>query len=1127
MGLVVAAVSIVLITVRTSFAQSLPTGDPEADKRTYLQQGNPSINENATCPQTCVGGVLWPTLVQVKNFLVAFTGGIPLVLTGGSETTADHQPGIRSHGNGFKVDLRISSATNTFADPLSGYVTALTGKLFNQAQNSAGMGTYCRGDGAPFYALGGGAITNPDSFPNMIFAMEFPVPSQDPKNLGNGYAGPLPCPLVSPSSISSKSFAPHWDIASGYSGLDVTPDTLTLKVGESMQVTPIAIDGLGNTITKIAWMFDYDFPSDTAQRIASIDPTGAITGTAGSVMGVRVGSSELLVSEGPYYGLVQITVIPPDPPDNRTCDETGPPCWMWDPNSGDGGAWIWNPGQPTTSNPNPPGPPPAPGQCANNSTQNVPPNGCWVWDNNGGGAWIFIVPQGGGGGTTTLPITPVGSLDPNDITGLHGVGTTRFLTNTAPFTYLIQFENLAAATAPAQQVTVTDLLNAANFDLSTVTLGPITFPGQVVTPPAVPLVALGTFSTDVDLRPTTNLIVRLTASLNVQSGVLSWSMASLDPSTLQPPTDPLAGFLPSGSDGSVSLIANAKSSLASGTSVSDQASIVFDLNPAIATPIWSNTIDSTPPVSSVAALPATESSTSFTATWQGADAGSGIQDFTVFASDNGGPFSAWLVNTTATSARFFGQSGHTYAFYSIARDLVGNVEPAKAAAEATTRVVSDTIPPTTTASIMPTPNAPGWNNAPVSVTLTSVDNTGGSGVKQITYAATGAQSISNTTIGSATASFTIGTEGITTITFFGTDNSGNIETANTLTIRLDKTSPSITRTRMPVANSNGWNNSPVTVSFLCADTLSGLAAGSPPAPSVLSTQGAGQSVSGTCADIAGNAASASVQGINIDLTPPILTITAYPPANANGWNNSNVTVSFAAIDTLSSVGDVTAPVTVTAEGAGQSAAGSALDLAGNLASGSIAINLDRTPPEVFNQFDAINNDVLLFGRDSLSGTPPGPIQPISVVSLGRSKDDDGDDMGCPDGVDVKKELRTYRVLDLAGNTVTLIEKVKRSGQLLRAKFISIQYGGGPVTVLPKNRESFDWTLAKDGGLKELDQEFRIAPNWDGSRVEADFDARSNTTTIVKEVPKPKTKVVKPGLDLVRMATAAGQLSIEF
>src|SRR5262249_52796168 len=62
----------------------------------------------------------------------------------------------------------------------------------------------------------------------------------------------------------------------------------------------------------------------------------------------------------------------------------------------------------------------------------------------------------------------------------------------------------------------------------------------------------------------------------------------------------------------------------------------------------------------------------------------------------------------------------------------------------------------------------------------------------------------------------------------------------------------------------------VTVSFACTDATSGLASGSPPAPTTLSAEGANQSVSGTCTDNAGNSASATFSGINIDKTAPTL-----------------------------------------------------------------------------------------------------------------------------------------------------------------------------------------------------------------------------------------------------------------
>ena len=41
----------------------------------------------------------------------------------------------------------------------------------------------------------------------------------------------------------------------------------------------------------------------------------------------------------------------------------------------------------------------------------------------------------------------------------------------------------------------------------------------------------------------------------------------------------------------------------------------------------------------------------------------------------------WLNNTTATQATYYGQTGHSYAFYSVATDSGGDVETAPAAAD--------------------------------------------------------------------------------------------------------------------------------------------------------------------------------------------------------------------------------------------------------------------------------------------------------------------------------------------------------------------------------------------------------------------------------------------------------------
>lgn len=290
--------------------------------------------------------------------------------------------------------------------------------------------------------------------------------------------------------------------------------------------------------------------------------------------------------------------------------------------------------------------------------------------------------------SSDLSAQPVASFDPNDKIGSQGAGVPRFLSGSEPLRYAIFFENLETATAPAQEVIITDRLDVAHMDLSTLSLGPITFGDNLVTPPP----GLSTFATDVDLRPAKDLIVRITASLNPATGLLTWRLTSIDPATGELPEDLLAGFLPPNihspeGSGSVLFTVMPKAGLPTGTEIRNQAEIIFDVNEPIVTPEWLNILDNTKPTSQVAQLAATQNTASFAVQWTGNDAGVGIKDYTIFVSENESPFAVWLRDIPDTSGTFSGENGKTYAFYSVARDQTGNLEEAPGAPDTTTQVV--------------------------------------------------------------------------------------------------------------------------------------------------------------------------------------------------------------------------------------------------------------------------------------------------------------------------------------------------------------------------------------------------------------------------------------------------------
>jgi streptogramin lyase len=90
--------------------------------------------------------------------------------------------------------------------------------------------------------------------------------------------------------------------------------------------------------------------------------------------------------------------------------------------------------------------------------------------------------------------------------------------------------------------------------------------------------------------------------------------------------------------------------------------------------------------------------------------------------------------------------------------------------------------------------------------------------------------------------------------------------SNTITVLVDRTKPTIAYTLSPPANSYGWNNSNVQVTFTCTDTLTSITSCS--SPSILANEGANQTVTGVAIDAVGNTNHVTTNTINIDRTAP-------------------------------------------------------------------------------------------------------------------------------------------------------------------------------------------------------------------------------------------------------------------
>lgn len=207
----------------------------------------------------------------------------------------------------------------------------------------------------------------------------------------------------------------------------------------------------------------------------------------------------------------------------------------------------------------------------------------------------------------------------------------------------------------------------------------------------------------------------------------------------------------------------------------------------------------------------------------------------------------------------------------------------------------DHTPPTTA------DNSPlTWQKTDFTVLLACTDNPGGTGCRETRHRIDGgAWQVGN--------SLNIGTEGDHLVEYYSDDNIGNQEGIKSTHARLDKTPPAISGSPTTAPNANCWYKSDIVIHFTADDALSGIDTVTPDI--TITSEGNNQSVIGTATDKAGNSTSFTVSGINIDKTPPQVTIIT--PRYVNSYLlNENALANWFADDGLSGIASVTGTVPV-------------------------------------------------------------------------------------------------------------------------------------------------------------------------------------------------------------------------
>ena len=246
-----------------------------------------------------------------------------------------------------------------------------------------------------------------------------------------------------------------------------------------------------------------------------------------------------------------------------------------------------------------------------------------------------------------------------------------------PLPFTVNFQNDPEATTSPGEIRITTQLDPGldprSFRLGDIQIGDI----DIHIPSNMAL-----FQGDFDFTSSNGFIVRVSAGVDLQTGIATWLIEAINPVTGLVITNPAVGLLPPNNAegagaGYVTYTVEPYATAPTGTQISATATVLFNnAAPQMTAPL-TYTLDSVAPTTQLT-VSQVGSSPNYQVTWNSTDdaGGSGVAYVDLYVSEDGAAYQIWQDQVTMSSGTMIyqGQAGHTYTFLALATDVAGNHE---------------------------------------------------------------------------------------------------------------------------------------------------------------------------------------------------------------------------------------------------------------------------------------------------------------------------------------------------------------------------------------------------------------------------------------------------------------------